>query len=89
MGVAETLGVIDRGEEGGGGDGPTLGTERRRSTRGSWTARCSIVASEYASCRFRERRRASGGATTESKRPGRGRAWTRWTKLSALPDGTR
>jgi hypothetical protein len=29
------------------------------------------------------------GATTESKRPGRGRPWTRWTKLSALPDGTR
>src|SRR6266436_3925770 len=33
--------------------GPTLGTERRRGTRGSWTARCSIVASEYASCWLR------------------------------------
>jgi hypothetical protein len=25
--------------------GPMLGTERSRSTRGCWTARCSIVAS--------------------------------------------
>ena len=32
---------------------------------------------------------ASSGATTERKRPGRGRPWTRWMNLSALPDGTR
>jgi hypothetical protein len=32
---------------------------------------------------------ASSGAMTERKRPGRGRARTRWMKPSALPDGTR
>ncbi len=47
--------------------GPTHGAERSRGRRESWTARCSMVASEYASCRLRGRRRASSGATTESK----------------------
>ena|SRR5215831_7919488 len=53
MGVGEARDVVDGGEEGGGGDGADAGTERRRGTRGSWTARCSIVASEYASCWLR------------------------------------
>ena len=74
MRVTEALGVVDRGEEGGGVTGPTQGTERNRSTRGSWTARCSIVASEYASCWLRGRMTASSGGTTERKRPGRDRA---------------
>ena len=69
--------------------GPMLGTERRRGTRGSWTARCSIVASEYVSCPLRGRMRARSGATTERKRPGRRRLCTRGTKCSALPEGTR
>jgi hypothetical protein len=33
--------------------------------------------------------RASSGATTERKRLGRGRRWTRWIQFSGLPEGTR
>ena len=87
MRVAEALGIVDRSEEGGGGDGPMQGTERRRGTRGSWTARCSIRSSEYVSCRLSGPMTASSGPTTDSKRPGRGRPWTRWTKFSRTAGG--
>jgi hypothetical protein len=88
MGVAKALALSIAARKAAAVTGLTLGTERRRGTRGSWTARCSIRSSEYVSCRFRGRMMASSGATTERKRPGRGRLWTRWVKVSALPDGT-
>jgi hypothetical protein len=73
MCVVEALRIIDGGEEGGGGDGTDAGDRAQARHARSWTARCSIVASEYVSCPLRGRMRASSGATTERWRPGRGR----------------
>ncbi len=46
IGVAEAVGIINGGDEGGGGDGPDAGTVRRRWRRGSCAARCSMAWSE-------------------------------------------
>ena len=89
MGVAEALGVVDSGEEGGGGDGAD-------ARDGAQTRHARILDGEVLDggvgiheLPVEGRRRASSGATTESNRPGRGKSHTRVTKVSALPDGTR
>ncbi len=69
--------------------GPMLGTVRRRWTRASWAARCSMAWSEYASWALRWRMIASRGASVESSRPGSVTAATPCTHASALPEGTR
>ena len=77
MRVGEALGVVDRREEGGGGDGADAGDGAQARHAGILDGEVLDRSSEYASCWLRGRMTASSGATTESKRPGRDRSCTR------------